>query len=772
MMLHTDAFNKNAKHKMTKADYVRNTSTSRVPVEILEVSCSGRTLTCAADPSAVQYLYDNLTYAQFIYVDEEESMQRRASETTNASEGGSSFFSAITPGGTSSASKGRADPYQLMAQGRTSDLQADVHSVIPEDTPFSATGTMLEYDLEALNRAFAGAPSIEILAQRRPALPTGSSWGGEMPYASTAMMTTLMLDPEPENVVTLRITKVGCVSRKDDLEGGKKAQSRKWKTCGLVLTSTQLLFFKDLIWTSALDQQIAEQTEQGTRPNVLVTPRISFFRPDGVLSLGDAIAVRDSSYSKYEHVFRLVATQGSSMRQYLIQTPSEAEMNDWIGKINFCACFRAGGVRIRGLEPTPPNSRKGSVSSQSPALNGARRPSAVPSMTSESLPPPSLALSNSTGNMSLALDKLDFASPPQSPAAAGREDVEMFASMRRRLNTRRRELQPWITSVTSKLSAQRAALDADLRLARHLGILTPFQKVTRDRIEAAAVPLAQRIRARRLEVARWQSRKDIMLLELAAGDRAARSLAPASAFEDYDFMRVSPQPQMNSQPSAQWSTTPTLHDTPDGVLDSPFEFAVHDSVASSPSDSRISPSYTRRPSHGSPGSFGGGRPPLRHAAAQSGSLSVLPKHLRHVTESDADSGSDSQPTRISQESPSRAAAHARPAGARREPSFDLEGAFEGFDAVTHQSPALLSSPRMRASAYDADEPAWRESTLIEAMEEPSSTDSDAPVHTIARRVSITAMSGGAATLQRFPSRSGLSPPRGATVAASATPSSR
>lgn len=38
MMLHTDAFNRNAKNKMSKADYVRNTSSSRVPVEILEVS--------------------------------------------------------------------------------------------------------------------------------------------------------------------------------------------------------------------------------------------------------------------------------------------------------------------------------------------------------------------------------------------------------------------------------------------------------------------------------------------------------------------------------------------------------------------------------------------------------------------------------------------------------------------------------------------------------------------------------------------------------------
>ena len=45
MMLHTDAFNKNAKQKMSKADYVRNASSSEVPIEILEVGFTG-----AAEP--------------------------------------------------------------------------------------------------------------------------------------------------------------------------------------------------------------------------------------------------------------------------------------------------------------------------------------------------------------------------------------------------------------------------------------------------------------------------------------------------------------------------------------------------------------------------------------------------------------------------------------------------------------------------------------------------------------------------------------------------
>jgi Sec7-like guanine-nucleotide exchange factor len=43
IMLHTDAFNKSNKRKMTKADYVKNTRLPGVPPEVLEV----RTFPCS-----------------------------------------------------------------------------------------------------------------------------------------------------------------------------------------------------------------------------------------------------------------------------------------------------------------------------------------------------------------------------------------------------------------------------------------------------------------------------------------------------------------------------------------------------------------------------------------------------------------------------------------------------------------------------------------------------------------------------------------------------
>lgn len=45
-------------------------------------------------------------------------------------------------------------------------------------------------------------------------------------------------------ISSLKITKVGLLSRKEDLiEGGRKSASRKWRGWSVVLTGSQLLFF-------------------------------------------------------------------------------------------------------------------------------------------------------------------------------------------------------------------------------------------------------------------------------------------------------------------------------------------------------------------------------------------------------------------------------------------------------------------------------------------------------------------------------------------------
>lgn len=72
----------------------------------------------------------------------------------------------------------------------------------------------------------------------------------------------------------------------DFLEGGKKATGRKWRQFKVALTGSQLLFFKDLRW----DHQL------GDRPANVI-------KPDELISVNDAIAVLDTSYTKVQSIF-------------------------------------------------------------------------------------------------------------------------------------------------------------------------------------------------------------------------------------------------------------------------------------------------------------------------------------------------------------------------------------------------------------------------------------------------------------------------------------
>ena len=76
-MLHTDAFNKSNKRKMTKADYIKNTQLTGIHPEVLEVRRRPGWLP-ASLTQFFQYYYDNIVFAPFIFVEDpvEANLQR------------------------------------------------------------------------------------------------------------------------------------------------------------------------------------------------------------------------------------------------------------------------------------------------------------------------------------------------------------------------------------------------------------------------------------------------------------------------------------------------------------------------------------------------------------------------------------------------------------------------------------------------------------------------------------------------------------------------
>jgi hypothetical protein len=115
-MLHTDAFNKSNKHKMTKADYIKNTSLPGVASEVLDVRWSLPTKTV---PSIVsQCFFDNIVFAPFIFIEDPLDLNPTLPPSLDGapSRRGSTFAS---PNGNISAGAGllksnRIDPYYLI----------------------------------------------------------------------------------------------------------------------------------------------------------------------------------------------------------------------------------------------------------------------------------------------------------------------------------------------------------------------------------------------------------------------------------------------------------------------------------------------------------------------------------------------------------------------------------------------------------------------------------------------------------------------------------
>ena len=113
------------------------------------------------------------------------------------------------------------------------------------------------------------------------------------------------LEPQP---ISLKVSKFGLLSRKDDLlAGGKRAGNRKWREWSVMLTGSQLLFFRDPVWIAALKDEMrrgsVEEGGGGVKGWIFPFAKTSTFRPDEILSVKDAIALFDTSYNKVSSHF-------------------------------------------------------------------------------------------------------------------------------------------------------------------------------------------------------------------------------------------------------------------------------------------------------------------------------------------------------------------------------------------------------------------------------------------------------------------------------------
>ncbi|WWC92314.1 uncharacterized protein L201_007268 [Kwoniella dendrophila CBS 6074] len=557
MMLHTDAFNKSNKNKMAKGDYVRNTRMEGVSPLVLEA------------------FFDNITFTPFVFIEDDTDLKRSSGYESSSSTFGPStptfsapIHNAISGTATSvstgngnlpipiplPSSKSKIDVYHMIVRGLLGTLRVEnIENQVPIDSPFSFMGTRPFLDLDYLCQAFANSHNLIIPSHITSNSNSINNSRRVVPGKLTTparRYTVGAKDQEKVEDLVLRVVKVGLLSRKDDTDQTSKKASRKWKSWSVILTSSQLLFFKDPTWALTLLEQI--QSLQNTNAGQLLLPRQTSFKPDEVFSLKDCVAVYDRTFTAYPNTFRFVMPQS---RQYLLQSSDEFEMNEWITLINYASTFKTVDIKMKG-----PTMRKDQVvlAGAAAAASHKRELRGAGGGNQQSVGSGKKAIFGDSNGLGLGL----FDGPPSphinehltasikakhgnvNVEEGGNEVVhegeqleEVFGVVKAELAAGRGEagsvnhqqIHSLSTSVppsqglptnekqhiyTSRVSAIyehlaklrkqcipiEESLKSSLLSMRNISILTPYQKSTRDRLSSSIPPLAHKIRSDRLQL--------------------------------------------------------------------------------------------------------------------------------------------------------------------------------------------------------------------------------------------------------------------------------
>ncbi|CAG8615948.1 12590_t:CDS:2 [Acaulospora colombiana] len=432
-MLHTDTFNKNVKRKMTKEQFVNNTRIEGVHPEILEI------------------LYDNITFAEFIYAEDDVDVNGQTMIESPAD------HRTLFPSSKDKKKqvRQRNNPYWVIQNKLPTDFKPSVKDIVPMENPYSYMGTLPALDVGNLHRAFSSAQTIQITGVQNRHKNDAAHGTPLNQYQSVSN--------KNDETFLLKITKGGRLIKKIDMIDGKKKGnfSRNWRQYGVILSGSQLMFFKD----EALSTQLAELKD----PEKL--KKLPTLRPDAILMTADSVAVYDRSYVKYSNVFRLACPKGC---QYLFQAESEVELNDWISKINYAATFKTVGLKIRNVRNNTFNKKKGTFPGTGVGIGPGDR--------------------NNDGNGFLGPAKDD----------SSNKDSQGRANF---LRSKIDELQEKISTLTSQLQT-------DIRLRNNLILMIPYRASTRDRIVHISASVAQRLRNTCLELSRLVCYHEILEKDL------------------------------------------------------------------------------------------------------------------------------------------------------------------------------------------------------------------------------------------------------------------
>ncbi|KAF2400821.1 hypothetical protein EJ06DRAFT_556319 [Trichodelitschia bisporula] len=309
LILQTDAFNKNNKRKMTKADYIKNSSIEGVSDDALDC------------------FYDNTVYTPFIRVEDELDHSTLGSRKNRRA---ARVLKSAIPEAAKKPTKEPLDPYALIFENKLDTLRPQLRDVMFLEDPYSYLGTAPSLDKSLLHLTKAGVIQIESSRSRPDAFMSPS--GIENP------------DEAKAGVVDLPVDKVGVLWRKDPK---KKTARSPWQEWGAILTGGGLYFFKNATSVKGFVHQYENHVRMGQAGQPCVfKPTLSHFKADHVLPTEHGVALMDTTYRKHKNAFIFFRLNGA---EEVFLADNEQEMNDWLVKLNHQAAFKTAGIRQRGL---------------------------------------------------------------------------------------------------------------------------------------------------------------------------------------------------------------------------------------------------------------------------------------------------------------------------------------------------------------------------------------------------------------------------------------
>ena len=472
LVLHTCTFNRHVRQRMSKNEYLSFAQP------------------CGVESAVLEYLYDNVTLVEFAY--------------TRGS--GARPEHLAVPAQSTTAGRERTALYRLGDTGNVPELRLRYE---PLSDALSAPLTPPGIDLRA-RELLAQAPMVELRSKERTNVSRG------LP------------------TMRVRVVKAGIVRRRECAPalGSWRALSSRWRTYGLVLAGTALLWFKDTRTVRVLRRQLAAQAGEVV------------FHPDEVCPLVDTLSVPDAVDA---HMFRVRLLQG----WYAVQPDSPlgaTEVHEWVTSLNYVAGL--GGLDgehlwddAMRLADTPYGTRAhvrpaaeagadmaGSGADLSAWLSRDSTPlsSSPPSPSSPSAlrfyrrawgaSSSSSLLAGPSASMRRLASMPYLSAEGDAPPTFGASSPTLSLSGPRALPAVRERL----ARSREHCDELRSRREQQARYARHLCLLTPLQRATRDMLAGIARQVQRELVETQWQLALAQNR-----IEVLAGEERLLSGAGA-----------------------------------------------------------------------------------------------------------------------------------------------------------------------------------------------------------------------------------------------------